>query len=60
LLGLIGFITHMMIYIVPLGDYAYGPEVPLGWPARLLLFLYMIWVVTLASQQLRLSKQNAK
>jgi Protein of unknown function (DUF998) len=53
LLGLIGFVIHMMIYIVPLGDYAYGPDVPLGWPSRILLLLYMIWVVTLAVQQLR-------
>jgi hypothetical protein len=54
LLGLIGFIVHMMIYIVPLGDYAYGPEVPLGWPARFLLLTYMIWLVTLGWQQLRM------
>jgi len=58
LLGLIGFITHTMIYIVPLGDYAYGPEVPLGWPARLLLLSYMIWVVTLASQLISLRKKT--
>ena len=49
LVGLIGFIVHLNIYIIPLGDYAYGPEVPLGWPPRLLLLTYAVWVITLAT-----------
>lgn len=48
LVGWIGFIIHMNLYIIPLGDYAYGPEVPLGWPPRFLLISYAVWVIVLA------------
>jgi hypothetical protein len=45
LLAWIGFMIHMNLYILPLGDYAYGPEVPLGWPPRFLLLSYAVWVI---------------
>jgi hypothetical protein len=57
LAGLIGFIIHMNLYIIPLGDYAYGPEVPLGWPPRLLLLTYGMWVITLSGLVTNNSKQ---
>lgn len=53
LLGLAAFIIHMNIYIIPLGDYAYGPDVPLGWPPRMLFLSYLVWIVTLSVQATR-------
>jgi hypothetical protein len=56
IIGLIGFITHTVIYLLPLGDYAYGPEVPLGYPVRLLFLSYMIWLITVAVQVIKVNK----
>lgn len=58
LLGWIGFMIHMNLYIIPLGDYAYGPEVPLGWPPRLLLLTYAAWVISLAVVKIRLNHDS--
>lgn len=58
LLGLLGFIIHTTLILLPMGDYAYGPEVPLGWPARILFMTYMVWIITLgwsiSSRELRI------
>jgi len=48
LAGWIGFMIHLNLYVIPLGDYAYGPQVPLGWPPRLLLLTYACWVISTA------------
>jgi hypothetical protein len=48
LAGWIGFMIHLNLYVIPLGDYAYGPAVPLGWPPRLLLLTYACWVISTA------------
>jgi hypothetical protein len=53
LAGWIVFMIHLNLYIIPLGDYAYGPEVPLGWPPRLLLLTYACWVISTASLVMR-------
>jgi len=58
LLGWIGFMIHLNLYVIPLGDYAYGPEVPLGWPPRILLLTYMVWVITLALLTIRTNNKN--
>ncbi len=58
LFGFISFVTYHTIYVTPLGDYAYGPGVNIGWPPRFALFTYMIWVVVLAGQGIRLKKLN--
>ena len=55
LLGLAGFLVHLAIFVTPLSDNAYGPGVPLGWPPRLLLLSYMVWLITLAWQAIRLT-----
>jgi hypothetical protein len=56
LLALIGFILHLSIFVMPLGENANGPGVQIGWPPRILFFTYMIWVVTLALQAIKLQK----
>jgi len=57
-LGFIGFIVHLSIYIIPLGENAYGPGVPIGWPPRFLFLTYMVWLVTLAWQTIREEKKS--
>ena len=59
LLGLIGFIVHLSIYVIPLGENAHGSDVPLGWPARFLFLSYAAWVIVLASQAIRISRKEA-
>ena len=54
LLGLMAFVVHMAIFLIPLGENAYGPGVPIGWPPRFLLLTYMVWLVTLAWQAIKL------
>lgn len=56
LAGLVGFIVHLSLYIIPLGETAYGPDVPVGWPPRFLFLTYFIWLVTLAWQALKVKK----
>ena len=50
MLGLAGFIAHYVIHVAPLGENAYGPGVPIGYPPRALFLTYMIWLITLAIQ----------
>ena len=52
LLAFIGFVVHLAIYVLPL-SVQYGPGVPLGWPIRLVFLFYMVWVVTLAREVVR-------
>jgi hypothetical protein len=49
-LGLVGFVVHLVIFVIPLGENAYGPGVPIGWPPRFLFLSYMVWLITLAWQ----------
>ncbi|MCI0422904.1 MAG: DUF998 domain-containing protein [Acidobacteria bacterium] len=58
LLGLIGFLVHLAIFVIPLGEDAYGPGVPLGWPPRFLFLTYMVWLITLALQAIKLRSQK--
>lgn len=58
LLGLVGFIIHLSIYVIPKGEYAYGPGVPLGYPPRLLFLTYMIWLIILNVQLIKVQKLN--
>lgn len=52
LAGLAAFWTHLSIYVLPLGEHAHGPGVPLGWPPRLLLLVYAAWSITMSVQAL--------
>ncbi len=54
LLGLLGFLAHLAIFVIPLGNNAYGPGIPIGWPPRFLFLTYMVWLITLAWQALKL------
>lgn len=58
LLGLIGFMVHLAVVVMPMGDAAYGPGVPLGWPPRFHFLSYMVWLITLAAQTIRLRSRR--
>ena len=58
LLGLAGFVVHLGLVVMPMGEEAYGPGVPLGWPPRLVFLSYMVWIVTLAAQAIRVRRQQ--
>ncbi len=58
LAGLAGFIVHLAIFVIPLGDNAHGPGVPLGWPARFLFLTYMVWLIVLACQVIKLNASS--
>jgi hypothetical protein len=60
LLGLIGSLAHLAIFVIPLGVGAYGPGVPLGWPPRVLFLTYMVWLIILALQAIKLRSQLEK
>lgn len=52
LAGLIAFFIHLAFYVIPMGENAHGPDVPIGWPARLLLLTYAAWLITFAVSQI--------
>jgi hypothetical protein len=60
LTGWIGFIIHLNLYVIPLGDYAYGPEVPLGWPPRLLLLTYAVWLICTALLVMGVNRSDSR
>lgn len=57
LLGLVGFWVHLALFVLPLAV-QYGPDVPLGWPNRILLLLYMVWLITFAWQAIQVRNQQ--
>ncbi|HEY9001170.1 MAG TPA: DUF998 domain-containing protein [Mucilaginibacter sp.] len=57
ILALIGFIVHLNLYIIPLGKNAVGPNVPIGYPSRILFFCYHIWLVIVADIQIKRNQQ---
>ncbi len=50
LLAFIGFIVHLNVYVIPLGENAVGENVPIGYPPRLMFLSYHIWLFILAYQ----------
>ena len=60
LLGFLGFAIYTAIFVVPLGPHAYGPGVNIGWPPRFALFAYMVWLVTLAWQAIKVRNQRSR
>lgn len=60
LVALIAFIVHQALYVMPQGPDAYGPNVPIGWPPRLLFLTYSIWVVAVACTLPRLLGNGAR
>ena len=51
---------YTVLFVVPLGPQAYGPGVNIGWPPRFAFFTYMVWVVTLAWQAIKCSRQGVR
>jgi len=59
LLGLIGFIVHFMVDVYPHGENAYGPGVHIGWPPRILFLTYLVWLITLSTQAIKIRRSVA-
>ena len=55
LFALVGFVVHLVIFVIPLGDY-YGPGLQIGWPPRFLFLTYAVWLITLAWQAIRVRR----
>jgi hypothetical protein len=53
LVAFAGFIIHLNLYVIPLGKNGVGPNVPIGYPPRILFFSYHIWLVIVASRQIK-------
>ena len=47
LLAFVGFAVHLAIFVRPL-SVQYGPDVPLGWPVRIVFLTYTVWLIALA------------
>jgi len=58
LFGFLGSLVHLSIFVIPLGEGAYGPGVPLGWPPRIVFLTYMVWSITLAWQAIKVKRQG--
>ncbi len=54
LMGFLGFVIYTALFAVPLGPAARGPGVNIGWPPHVAFISYMLWLVVLASQALRI------
>ena len=60
LLALIGSVVHLVLYVIPLGPDARGPNVPIGYPPRLVFLSYAVWVVVVARSAIRVSRHGLK
>jgi hypothetical protein len=58
ILALVWIIYAWFMMSMP-ADGNFGPDVPIGWPSRMLLVSYCLWFIVIASQALRLRKQTA-
>ena len=56
LFGFLSFVVYSATFVAPLGPGAYGPGVNIGWPPRFAFFTYMVWVVILSRQAIRLDR----
>jgi len=58
LLAFLGSTLHLMLFVMPLGENAYGPDVPLGYPARLVFLVYALWVITISRQVIEFYREE--
>ena len=58
LLAVIWIVYAWLILSMP-ADGQFGPGVTIGWPSRLLIVSYCLWILTAAWQALRLRRQTA-
>jgi hypothetical protein len=56
--ALIGFLTHLAVFVLPLGPNAYGPGVQIGWPPRILFLTYAVWVMGVASKAIAVRRHE--
>ena len=59
LAALVACVVHLVTVVMPMGVGAYGPGVPLGWPPRLLLLSYLVWLITLGTQVMTIGRRQA-
>ena len=59
LVAFIGFVAHLIIFVFPMGDY-YGPGLQIGYPPRILFLTYLVWLITLAWQAIRVRGQQSQ
>lgn len=57
LVGFLGFVVYTTIFVAPLGPHAYGPGVNIGWPPRAAFWTYMVWLITLPWQAIKVGTQ---
>ena len=57
ILAVVWIVYGWLIMSIP-ADGNFGPDVPVGWPSRLLLVSYCLWFIVTAWQALRLRRQN--
>jgi hypothetical protein len=48
LIAFMGFILHLNLFVIPLGENAVGENVPIGYPPRIMFLVYDIWLIILA------------
>src|SRR5262245_40760424 len=60
LFGFGAFILYSAIFVFPKGPQAYGPGVNIGWPPRFAFFTYMLWLVTLARQAIKVQRSETR
>ncbi len=58
LFGFLCFAIYTAIYVMPMGQNAYGPDVNIGLPPRFAFLTYAIWVIILATQTIKVKKKN--
>jgi len=57
-LAFAGFIVQLNLYVIPLGEAAVGPNVPIGYPPRIMFLAYHLTLIAIAL--LFIKKQNLK
>jgi hypothetical protein len=58
LIAFIGFIIHLNIFVIPLGENAVGENVPIGYPPRIMFLVYHIWLIMLALKFIKLKQSK--
>jgi hypothetical protein len=58
-IGLLVFALSVAL-LLPQGNGGFGPDVPIGWPNRLLVLAYSVWLMAVAWHALRLSRRDPK
>jgi hypothetical membrane protein len=58
ILALMWLVYAWLMMSMP-ADGNFGPQVPIGWPSRMLMVSYCLWFIVTAWQALRLRKQTA-